>query len=525
MTYRGDMALVNGNVLTIDDAAPRAEAVVARGGRIVHVGSNEEARSLAAGLPVFDAGGRTVVPGFIDGHTHLEMTCLALTQCVSCAAPPFASLAEIAAELEAAVERTPANLEHPEWIIGRSSFGLHLRVPEGRLFTRHDLDAISEQHPIAVFSSLHVGMLNTRALRELGLWDRAGDPPMGIVIHRDDDGLPTGVVTEMWDLLPPFATQDVEQALREKARELFVENGVTTIHNLPYSGHDVRAITKLQEPGDLPLRVRYYVHAGRHMDLDELFSLGIKPGFGDEMLAFGGVKAFIDGCCHDGYGNKLWDVKWTRADLFEFVRRVHDNGHQLWMHINSQLSIDLGLDAYEHALNLNPQRHRHRLEHSADFVVDREQIERMKRLGVGAVTTPQFIYSQGDTMGNRYPRPFKLRSLIDAGVEVIGSSDATGTVPDGISPLFNIACAVSRRTQRGETYHPEESVHPLDAIRMFTIWPARWAHEDHLKGTISPGKLADFAVLSGDPLDVESDALFDLDVDATILGGMVVHER
>jgi predicted amidohydrolase YtcJ len=517
--YRGDLALVNANVHTLDGRLPYAEAVFARDGRIVHVGSNAEVRALAGGAPELDAGGRTVVPGFIDGHAHLEMTCLALTRCLSCTVPPFESLAAIAAELGNVAERTPPG----EWIIGRSSFGLHLRVPEGRLFTRQDLDAVSEQHPIVVFSSLHVGMLNTRALRELGLWERAADPPRGIVLHRDESGAPTGVVTEMWDLLPPFDASDVQAALREKARELFVAHGVTTIHNLPYSSHDLAAVQDLQAAGDLPLRLRFYVHAGRHMELDDLLALGLKPGFGDELLAYGGVKAFIDGCCHDGYGKRLWDVKWTRSELFEFVARVHGAGQQLWMHINGQPSIDLGLDAYEYALNRRPRPHRHRLEHSADFVVDDVQIARMKRLGIGAVTTPQFIYSQGDTMGERYPRPFRLRRLLDAGLEVIGSSDATGTVPDGITPLFNIACAVTRRTQRGSHYYPEEAVTPEDALRMFTIWPARWAYEDHLKGTISPGKLADFAVLSGDPLAVEPDALFDLKVDATILGGEVVH--
>lgn len=519
--YRSNLALVNAKIHTFDDRQPRAEAAYCRDGRIVALGTNDEIRAMAGDAPLFDAAGQTVVPGFVDGHAHLEMTCLALTRCLSCTVPPFESLAAIAGELSAVAERTPPG----EWVIGRSSFGLQLRVPEGRLFTRQELDEVSREHPIVVFASVHVGMLNTLALQELGFWDQPGGPEMGIVMHYDDDGTPNGVVTEMWDLLPAFGVDDVKTALREQAKPLFVANGVTTIHNLPYSANDLVAVQDLQAAGELPLRLRYFVHAGRHMELDELFALGMKPGFGDEMLAFGGVKAFVDGCCHDGYGNKLWDVKWTRSDLFDFVARVHDAGQQLWMHINSQLSIDLGLDAYEYALNRNPRPHRHRLEHSADFIVDQPQIERFKRLGVGVVTTPQFIYSQGDTMGNRYPRPFGLQSLIDAGLEVIGSSDSTGTVPDGITPLFNIACAVTRRTQRGSIYHPEEAVSVEDAFRMFGIWPARWTYEDHLKGTITPGKLADFAILSDDPFAVQPEALFDLQVDATILGGEVVYTR
>lgn len=519
--YAADLALVNANAYTFDAGSPRVEAVFARAGRIVHVGTNNEVRAMAGDAPVFDAAGQTVVPGFVDGHAHLEMTCTALTYCTSCTVPPYGSLEDIGRELSAVAERTPPG----EWIIARSSFGLQLRVPEERLFTRQELDAISREHPIVVFSSVHVGMLNTLALQELGFWGPDADPAMGIVMHRDGEGAPTGVVTEMWDLLPAFGVEETKSALRNKAGELFVANGVTTIHNLPYSANDLVAVQDLQESGELPLRLRYFVHAGRHMELDELFALGMKPGFGDEMLAFGGVKTFVDGCCHDGYGNRLWDVKWTRAGLLDFVSKVHDAGHQLWMHINSQLSIDLGLDAYEHALNRNPRPHRHRLEHSADFVVDEPQIDRFKRLGVGVVTTPQFIYSQGDTMGNRYPRPFRLKSLIDAGIEVIGSSDSTGTVPDGITPLFNIACAVTRRTQRGNIYHSEEALSVGDAFRMFNIWPARWTYEDHLKGTIEPGKLADFAILSDDPFAVEPEALFDIAVDATVLGGEVVYTR
>lgn len=520
--YDSDLALLNAHILTMDEAQPTAEAALVRRGRIALVGSNEEVLAARRGEPEFDGGGRTVTPGFIDGHAHLEFTCLALTRCLSCTVPPYESLAHIAAELSRVAERTPPG----EWVIGRSGFGLYARVPEGRLFTRRELDAVSEAHPVVVFASVHVGMLNTRALHELGLWERAADPPRGIVLHRDERGAPTGVVTEMWDLLPAFPTEDVKAALRAKAHELFVANGVTTIHNLPYSTFDIRAVQELQASGELPLRIRFYPQAGHQLALEETLALGIQPGFGNDLLRYGGVKIFIDGTCHDGYGNRLWDVKWDQDELTEFVCRAHEAGQQLWMHINCVPSIHMGANAIEEALRRKPGPHRHRLEHSADFADGAEEMTRLKELGIGVVTTPQFIYSQGDTIGNRYPRNFRLRTLIDQGFEVIGSSDSTGTVPDGITPLFNIACAVTRRTQRGREFLPEEAVTVAEALKMFTIWPAKWAFEEHLKGSIIPGKLADFAVLSANPLALDDPAeLFDIHVDATILGGEVVHER
>lgn len=520
--YEADLTLVNAYILTMDDARPTAEAALVRRGRIALVGSNEDVLAARRREPLFDAGGRTVTPGLIDGHAHLEMTCLALTRCVSCTVPPYESLAHIASELSRVAEQTPPG----EWVIGRSGFGLYARVPEGRLFTRQELDAVSQAHPVVVFASVHVGMLNTRALNELGLWERAADPPRGIVLHRDESGAPTGVVTEMWDMLPAFGSEDVKTALRAKARELFVANGVTTIHNLPYSNFDVRAVQELQASGELPLRMRFYPQAGHQLELEETLALGIQPGFGDDLLRYGGVKIFIDGTCHDGYGNRLWDVKWEEDELTEFVCRAHEAGQQLWMHINCVPSILMGTNAIEEALRRKPGPHRHRLEHSADFADGAEEIGRLKELGIGVVTTPQFIYSQGDTMGNRYPRNFRLRTLINAGFEVIGTSDSTGTVPDGITPLFNMACAVTRRTQRGREFLPEEAVNIEEALKMFTIWPAKWAFEEYSKSSITSGKLGDFAVLSANPLALADSAeLFDIQVDATILGGEVVYQR
>jgi predicted amidohydrolase YtcJ len=127
--------------------------------------------------------------------------------------------------------------------------------------------------------------------------------------------------------------------------------------------------------------------------------------------------------------------------------------------------------------------------------------------------------------GTRFARPFRLRTLIDHGFEPIGSSDSTGTVPDGIAPLFNIACAVSRRTASGREHWPQERITVDEGLKLYTIWAARGAFEEGEKGSISAGKLGDFAVLPADPRNVPSEALFEMRVEATICGGEVVYER
>lgn len=519
----GDLALVNGRLITLDDRQPEAEALLIRNGRIALVGSTSEVRAAAGAVELVDLGGRTAVPGFIDGHAHFEMTCCALTHCLSLTTPPWDSLAALAREIERRVERTPEG----EWVIVRGSFNLYARVEERRLFTREELDAISERHPIVVHSSLHVSMLNTLALRMLGLWE--GEPPQGTIVHRHPDGTPTGAATEVWDLLPPFTREQVKEAIRAKGAELFLHHGVTTIHNLPYAAEDILAVQDLQESGELPIRFRMYYHVPHQLELEHLLAMGLKPGFGNDMLRYGGVKIFVDGVGHDGYGNRIYDLKWDEQELIEFVCRAHAGGQQLWMHVCSQPAIRLICDAVEEALRRHPGPHRHRIEHSADYLIEDADIERVGALGILTITTPAFIWAQGDVLGQpgytRWPRRFRLRTLVERGFGVIGSSDATGSIPDGIPPLFNIACAVTRRTLSGGTFAPEEALAVEDALRLFSVWPAWGTFEEHDKGTLTPGKLGDVAVLSADPRAVEPDALFDLRAEATIIGGRVAWAR
>jgi predicted amidohydrolase YtcJ len=371
-----DLALVNGRLLTMDPLQPEAEAALVRDGRIVLVGTTAAVQAAAPRIAEYDCRGRTVVPGFIDGHAHFEMTCTALACSVSCTTPPYRSLAEIAAVLRERVATTSKG----EWIVGRSSFGLYAKVTEGRLFTRHDLDAVTQDHPLVVLAGLHVAMLNTRALEALGLWNQ-GAPPRGVTVHRDGSGFPTGVATEIWDRLPTLPTEQVKDAIHRKARELFSANGVTSVHTIPSSAADVMADQELHAQGELPLRLRLYHHVSPDVSLATLTGLALTP-------SFGGVKIFVDGTGHDGYGNRLWDVKWSQAELDALVSDAHRAGLQLWMHVNAVPTIQMATAAVEQAVRAHPTPHRHRLEHGADFVDDPADMARIRAAGIRLMTTP-----------------------------------------------------------------------------------------------------------------------------------------
>jgi predicted amidohydrolase YtcJ len=230
------------------------------------------------------------------------------------------------------------------------------------------------------------------------------------------------------------------------------------------------------------------------LSLDALLDLGLRPGFGNEMPQFGGVKIFVDGTGHDGYGNHRLDLKWDAEELITFVSRGDEGGLQLWMRVTSPTAIPMAAAAVEAALRRRPGPHRHRLDHGGDVVDSVEDMRRLRDLGIRLVTTPEFRYSPGP-YPTAWPRSATSRAL----------------------------CA--GRPVGGTTFLAEERIAVEEGLRMFSIWAAPGAFEEADKGSIAPGKLGDLAVLSHDPLTVPADELAEVRVDATMPGGRVVYER
>ena len=224
------LLVVNANVITMDDERPTAEAVLIINGRVSRVGSSAELRPAAAGIAVLDVAGATILPGFIDGHTHFEMSCVSLDHYVNAQTPPFRSLAEIAD----VIRRDRDRCARFPWIVCRSSFGMQHKVTERRLFTRHELDTVAADKPLVVFAGLHVSMLNTAAMAVLGLLE--GSPPLGVTVHRDETGEPTGVVTEIFSKLPEWQTELVAAAVAAHQEDILLANGITSISSIPFAG-------------------------------------------------------------------------------------------------------------------------------------------------------------------------------------------------------------------------------------------------------------------------------------------------
>ena len=514
--WRRDLAVVNGRVVTLEDDQPAAEAVLVRQGRIALVGTTDQVTREAGSAPRFDAAGRTVVPGFVDPHVHFEMACNALSYQVACHTPPFTSLREIKDALRSKAATTPAG----EWIIGRGGYGMAGLVEEGHLPERTELDAVTEDHPLILYAGLHVAMINTRGLRELGLWDDDSNVPRGAILHRDDSGLPTGIATEVWPMPPAYSVDQVEASLRAHARDLYVSKGMTSISTLPLAGTDLVADQAVQASGDLPIRLRAYYHVPHLLTLEDFLGMGLAQGFGTDMFRVGGVKIFVDGAGSNGLGRRFADFKWTQEELNAFVLQAHSHGVQLMMHASTDPGHQMVEAAVEATLAREPASMRPRVEHGGD-VEDIERVRRLARLGIIPVITPQQERAATPRTGSRTtPR---YRTLVEAGVMPAACSDTTGTIPV-FSPLGAIASLVASPEEGGGT-PPGEELTFDDALRMHTIWAARSGFEDHDRGSVAVGKFGDLAVLSADHEGMTGGELYDLRVDATILGGDVVFER
>jgi predicted amidohydrolase YtcJ len=222
----GDMALLNAKIMTLDPSQPEASAALVRKGRIVLVGSNADVKAQAGSASAFDAGGRTVVPGFIDAHAHFEMACSSVAYQAKCHTPPLKSLREIFNALRAQAAKTPKG----RWVVGRGSFGFYNVVEEKRFPTRQELDAITVEHPLVLYAGFHVAILNTIGFQELGLWDAAtSKTPRGAVVHRDAAGVSTGVATEIWPMVPGYSIEETKASVMAHARG--VNPSTETIYN------------------------------------------------------------------------------------------------------------------------------------------------------------------------------------------------------------------------------------------------------------------------------------------------------
>ena len=531
-----DLVVFNAKVYTVDSRAPKAEAFAIKAGRFTAVGSTADIKSLAGkGTQTFDAKQMTIVPGFIDCHNHAPGNVLLYEVLVGNPyVVEFVTIDSIVDKLRTRAHDTPPGT----WVEGY--FFDDTKVKDNRQLNVHDLDKVSKDHPVAVHHrGGHTSFYNSKALELADINKKTPNPPGG-TFDRDANGELNGRVTDraknVFNKVGKRRTFNADQTLQRDRDGLayiskqFVRYGVTSVH---HENGNLFALQQVRARGDLLHRVSYEA-SGKV--LDSMIASGIESGFGDEWIRFGATSEHtVDGSFSERTmalsipypgmeppykGN----VTETQDDLNAWIERVHRAGIQVNCHANGDVAIDMMLTAVERAQKLFPRSDaRPKITHCT--LITDDLVRRMKALGAVPAAFTSYAYYNSD----KFPfygeelmkRSMAYRTLLDAGIMAAAGSDFS---PGPFDPRMAIQGMVTRTGWDGKTWGANQRVSVEEALRINTINGAYNSHEESIKGSITPGKLADFVVLSDDLFTVDKDKIKDLEIVRTVVGGNTVYQ-
>ena len=558
-----DLLLRNADIITMDERRPHATSLGVWQGRIV--GLDDDLDGLDAG-EVLDLAGATVTPGFIDAHCHTTWFGLGLGELDVSAARGLnqlyalleAGIAADSARPEAGPEPEPGTGPEPDWLLAT---GFSQQQHGGEFPDITVLDRITGNRPLFMrHNSGHMAIVNTAALR-LADADQASFPdPDGGVIVRDPAGRPTGLVQEtaqqlIQQLILPYSTEAIEAAL-DRATSYYAAEGITSFTEagigggwIGHSPVELAAYQRAASAGRLHARAQLMpvldvLHPlGGQNPPDAAtagLDLGITSGFGGEFLSLGPAKVFLDGsllgetaavsqdyCSHGGTDN-TGNTGYFQAEPDELrtkIEAAYAAGWSIAAHAIGDRAVDLAIDIItDCAAKYGPRAVPNRIEHAS--MTRPEQLHRLAAAEIAVTPQASFFFDGGDGMTaslgpERLGWAYRAASFLAAGVTLAGSSDRP--VADG-NVLRGMQAFVDRRTASGAVFgNPDERLSPFQALASYTTGAAAATGTSRLKGSLSPGKLADFTVLSGSPLSAGSIA--GLKVLATAVGGTFTFRK
>jgi predicted amidohydrolase YtcJ len=524
-----ELILTNGHILTQDPAQPRAQAVAISGGRFLAVGSDADVLNLATSrTKKVDLGAKTVVPGFIDAHTHPAYAGYRHLKEVDCA---LDSIAKIQEALRARAAKTPPG----DWVLGFKYDDT--KTAEGRFLTREDLDAVSTAHPVRVsHRGGHTVFANSLAFQKAGVTEETTDPEGGRFYHDPATGRLTGRTAEtasdlVEKAIPDRLTRDDKREGVKLIAAMMARTGLTSVTDAGGSPDDLQAYQDARDAGQLLVRVYCHIRAPH---LDTMLRAGVRTGFGDEWVRVGAVKMVCDGSISErtarlrqpyvGRPDDRGILVTPEPQLYATLKKAHEADWQLAVHSNGDEAIDLVLRIYERLQREHPRPDpRFRLEHCT--MIDDDLVRRIKALG--AIPTPfsTYVYWHGEKMkeygAERLDRMFAMRSFLDAGIRATQASDYP---PGPFEPMMALQSEVTRTDTKGQVWGAKQKITVEEALRVGTIHGAYASYEEGRKGSIEAGKLADLVVLGRDPLREDPSALVRVPIERTMVGGRWVFE-
>lgn len=533
-----DTVYRNGCIIPVDEDDSVVEALAVKYGSVAYVGSNGGVESyIGEGTEVVDLEGRCVTPGLITTHEHFLRYGLNALFGIDLWYPNVKSIDDIVKAVEKKVAETPKG----DWVFG---YGWDENLLEEKRFpNRWDLDKVSPDNPVYLGRVYQMVAANSLAIELAGVNKDTPDPEYG-KIFKDVNGEPTGVfhtilpsANPFVDMMPKITTERKEEAIIRACHD-YNSEGMTLI---------VDATVGAVEPDDLvayrnvhmrdELTARIYALYGFVRTVEQAKeTIKNHTTHGDDMFKLGGIKLSLDGGVvprsgffydpyvddPDNYGR----TKWEKDDLMEAVRLLHDAGFQTCTHTIGDRAIDWVLDCIENAQTLNPRPDpRHQIIHI--YYPTPEAIDRVRDLGIMVNVQSTFIHFEGDiyvkNLGEGRGECVKpLKTFIEKGIPVGNSQD----YPSGPMPArIGLWAAVTRETFSGQVICPEERLTVQEALRTYTIMPAKHVFMEDKIGSLEPGKYADMVIWDKNLYTCPTDDLKELKVLKTILNGKIVYER
>jgi predicted amidohydrolase YtcJ len=527
-----DLVIINANIHTMDQSRPAVQAVAIVGNRIVAVGSSDEIKKLAGPQThVIDAQGQLVLPGFNDAHVHFLSGGF---QLASVDLRDANSPEEFADRIRRFAEKLPAG----RWITGGDWD--HERWLGAQLPTKEMIDRYTPETPVFVNRlDGHMALANSLTLLLAGVSRQTPDPPGGLIVRDPKTGEPTGVLKDaamsyVWKVVPASSFEEKLAAARAATNHA-ASLGVTSVQDMS-AGIDVGVYQALLDRGELRNRIYAVAPLPRW---ERLAQTGVRAHFGSDMLRIGGLKGFADGSLgsttalfFEPYADApntrglAGDEMFPAGAMLERVRGADRAGLQVMIHAIGDKANDAILSIYEQVEREDgASDRRFRIEHAQHLRP--QDIARFGRDYVIASMQPYHAIDDGRWAEKRIGKErakttYAFRSLLDAGATLAFGTDWT-VAP--LNPILSIYAAVTRRTLDGKNpngWIPEQKISVEEAVHAYTVGSAYAEFQENVKGTITPGKLADMVIISEDIFKIDPKEIEKVKVVMTIMDGRVV---
>lgn len=540
-----DIIYTNGKIITMETEGEMLSSVAIKDGKILAISKKSlVAKHKGDNTQVIDLEGKTMLPGFIDAHSHITMG-MSVIAIANLNSPPVGgikNIADIVQQLKTSKEKS--NIPEGEWIAGWG-YDPDL-LEEKRHPTKLDLDEAFPNNPVLLMHvSGHMAVTNSAGLKKVGIDASTPNPPGGMIVRLPNSNEPNGLLQEtaVYEVRKKLGTPTPEQAmlLFEKVQDLYASNGITTAQDGFTDYNNFQFLQKAAEAGKLKIDIEVLAS---FVELKEYFGNHFSDfGKNQNRLRLTGVKIVSDGspqgktaffskpyltevpgCAHDckGFPNL------TKEQFAAIMKQCYEAGIQLYTHANGDGAIDLFLETHEMVLDSIkqiPEDMRSVIIHSQ--FVRKDQLEKYKKYKIIPAYFTNHAFFWGDThlenLGEERANFLSpMKTSMDMGIMCTNHTDFPVTP---IDQLFLMGTAVNRASRSGKIMGEDQRLTPYQALKAITYNAAYQHKQEEIKGTIKVGKLADFVILAENPLTVEADKIKDIQVLETIKEGQTIYKK